>query len=38
MSWGDPYLIAWLEAARREPFSDLAYAAEGVARNDDPRQ
>ena len=30
LTWGDPYLTAWLEAVRGEPLSEADYQAAGL--------
>jgi hypothetical protein len=36
LTWGDPCLIAWLEAIRGEPLTEQDYQAEGLAPSDCP--
>ena len=36
LTWGDPYLTAWLAAVRGEPLSDEDYAASSVALDANP--
>jgi hypothetical protein len=36
LTWGDPYLTAWLEAVRGEPLADGDYQAAGLSRDDNP--
>jgi hypothetical protein len=30
LTWGDPYLVAWLEALREEPLTDREYHECGI--------
>jgi hypothetical protein len=36
LTWGDPYLTAWLEAVRCEPLAEADYLAAGLAPETDP--
>jgi hypothetical protein len=36
LTWGDPYLTAWLEALRGEPLSDDDYRTAGLQRDTNP--
>jgi ERCC4-related helicase len=36
LTWGDPYLTAWLEAVRGEPLTEQDYEAAGVPRGTNP--
>jgi hypothetical protein len=36
LTWGDPYLTAWLEALRGEPLFDDDYRTAGLQRNTNP--
>jgi hypothetical protein len=36
LTWGDPYLTAWLEALRGEPLSDDDYRTAGLQRGTNP--
>jgi hypothetical protein len=36
LTWGDPYLTAWLEAVRGEPLEEADYLAAGLAPGSNP--
>jgi hypothetical protein len=36
LTWGDPYLQAWLLAVRGEPLTDMDYRTVGVAPDQNP--
>ncbi|HXH09642.1 MAG TPA: helicase-related protein [Alphaproteobacteria bacterium] len=36
LTWGDPYLIAWLEAIRGEPLSEEDYSEAGLLPGENP--
>jgi hypothetical protein len=36
LTWGDPYLTAWLEAVRGEPLAEADYLAAGLAPGSNP--
>ena len=36
LTWGDPYLAAWLEDVRGEPLTDGDYQAAGLTQDDNP--
>jgi hypothetical protein len=36
MTWGDPYLMAWLETIRGEPLTEQHFQAEGLTSSDCP--
>jgi hypothetical protein len=36
LTWGDPYLTAWLEAVRGEPLKEADYVAAGLAPGSNP--
>jgi hypothetical protein len=36
LTWGDPYLADWLEAARGEPLKEADYVAAGLAPESNP--
>jgi hypothetical protein len=36
LTWGDPYLTAWLEAVRGQPLTDTDYRAAGVGPGESP--
>jgi hypothetical protein len=36
LTWGDPYLAAWLEAVRGEPLVEADYVAAGLAPGSNP--
>jgi hypothetical protein len=38
LTWGDPYLAAWLEAARGEPLVEADYREAGLAPGSNPRR
>jgi hypothetical protein len=36
LTWGDPYLTAWLEAVRGEPLAEADYLAADLAPETNP--
>jgi hypothetical protein len=36
LTWGDPYLIAWLEAVRGEPLTETDYRLAGLEADRNP--
>jgi hypothetical protein len=36
VTWGGPYLTAWLEAVRGEPLKEADYVAAGLALGTNP--
>jgi hypothetical protein len=36
LTWGDPYLTAWLEAVRGEPLEEADYLAAGLTPGSNP--
>jgi hypothetical protein len=36
LTWGDPYLMTWLEAVRGEPLKEADYLADGLAPGSNP--
>jgi hypothetical protein len=36
LTWGDPYLTAWLEAVRGDPLAEADYLAAGLAQGSNP--
>jgi hypothetical protein len=36
LTWGDPYLVAWLEAIRGEPLSEEDYREAGLQPGENP--
>jgi hypothetical protein len=36
LTWGDPYLTAWLEAVRGDPLAEADYLAAGLAPGSNP--
>jgi hypothetical protein len=36
LTWGDPYLFAWLEAIRGEPLSEDDYRETGLSPDENP--
>jgi hypothetical protein len=36
LTWGDPYLTAWLEVVRGEPLSEPDYRAAGLSSEANP--
>jgi hypothetical protein len=36
LTWGDPYLTAWLEAVRGEPLTEADYQVAGLSKEMNP--